>query len=170
MMRFFSATLLELALVLLGAWIWSEAEWSVGEGIFPCLLLFGVMLWIWNAIVGFDKKRDPSRERFGEDASANAFAPGPFPKTSPAVFSAPNPPTRNPAPSRTPNPVSAEWNRERLAQAMEELETGALDKGAWAEALIRTDGDEAKAKLEYLKIRGAQGARTECAKGREEVS
>ena len=40
-----------------------------------------------------------------------------------------------------------------ILAAMEELETGNLDKLTWGKALIAADGDEKRAKIEYLKIR-----------------
>ena len=41
----------------------------------------------------------------------------------------------------------------RVLAAMDELETGNLDKLTWGKALIAADGDEKRAKVEYLKIR-----------------
>ena len=45
-------------------------------------------------------------------------------------------------------------NDQALLSAMNELETGNLDKLTWAKALIAADGDEKRAKIEYLKLRG----------------
>ena len=47
-----------------------------------------------------------------------------------------------------------EKNDQALLSAMDELETGNLDKLTWAKALIAADGDEKRAKIEYLKLRG----------------
>lgn len=41
----------------------------------------------------------------------------------------------------------------RILAAMNELETGNLDKLTWGKALIAADGDEKRAKVEYLKTR-----------------
>ena len=41
----------------------------------------------------------------------------------------------------------------RILTAMDELETGNLDKLTWGKALIAADGDEKRAKVEYLKTR-----------------
>ena len=41
-----------------------------------------------------------------------------------------------------------------ILAAMEELETGNMDKLTWAKAMIAADGDEKRAKIEYLKLRG----------------
>ncbi len=163
-MKLFLGTILELALVMLGAWICDSIDTEIPDRdarivlkIIVCVVLFGLMLHIWGAVVGFVKRRDPLSELFGEDACASA--PNPTEQNPRADVSAPNPTEQNPAPTPNRNPpVPAEWGRESLARAMEELESGALDKGSWAEALIRADGDEAKAKVEYLKIRGAQHA------------
>ena len=40
-----------------------------------------------------------------------------------------------------------------IIMAMDELETGQLDKLTWGKALIAADGDEKRAKIEYLKLR-----------------
>ena len=40
-----------------------------------------------------------------------------------------------------------------ILAALEELETGNLDKLTWGKALIAADGDEKRAKVEYLKTR-----------------
>ena len=40
-----------------------------------------------------------------------------------------------------------------LLAAMNELETGNPDKLTWGKALIAADGDEKRAKIEYLKMR-----------------
>ena len=45
-------------------------------------------------------------------------------------------------------------NDQAILTAMNELETGNVDKLAWAKALIAADGDEKRAKTEYLKLRG----------------
>jgi len=45
-------------------------------------------------------------------------------------------------------------NEQAILTAMDELETGNLDKLTWAKALIAADGDEKRAKIEYLKLRG----------------
>ena len=37
--------------------------------------------------------------------------------------------------------------------ALKELDSGNIDKLTWAKALIAADGDEIKARAEYLKIR-----------------
>lgn len=41
----------------------------------------------------------------------------------------------------------------RILAAMDELETGNLDKLTWGKALIAADGDEKRARVEYLKKR-----------------
>ena len=41
-----------------------------------------------------------------------------------------------------------------ILTAMDELESGNLDKLTWAKALIAADGDEKRARVEYLKLRG----------------
>lgn len=42
---------------------------------------------------------------------------------------------------------------EILAHAMKELEDGTYDRATWAKALILADGNEKKARAEYLKLR-----------------
>lgn len=42
-------------------------------------------------------------------------------------------------------------------RALEELEAGTVRESAWAEALVLANGDERRAKLEYLKIRAKNG-------------
>lgn len=41
-----------------------------------------------------------------------------------------------------------------ILTAMDEFESGNLDKLTWAKALIAADGDEKRARVEYLKLRG----------------
>ena len=45
-------------------------------------------------------------------------------------------------------------NDQAILTAMNELETGNVDKLTWAKALIAADGNEKRAKIEYLKLRG----------------
>ncbi|MCR4277564.1 MAG: multidrug resistance efflux transporter family protein [Candidatus Berkelbacteria bacterium] len=41
-------------------------------------------------------------------------------------------------------------------KAEEELQSGSVDKGLWAHALVKSDGNEEKRKAEYLKLRAKQ--------------
>lgn len=54
------------------------------------------------------------------------------------------------------NVTAAQKKNESKIQALTEIETGNVDKLTWANALIAANGDEIKAKAEYIKLRGDQ--------------
>lgn len=41
-------------------------------------------------------------------------------------------------------------------QAEQEIEDGSLDKGLWAKALVKAEGNEELRKIEYMKLRAKQ--------------
>ena len=45
---------------------------------------------------------------------------------------------------------------EYLGKAEEEILNGSIDKGVWAQALVKADGNEDKRKVEYIKLRAKQ--------------